>query len=196
MTYQRKYIPPHIKTIPANAERKFAGEIFDVYQWPQEMFDGSIATFEMLDRTDTVTTIAIKDNKIVLTYQKQPCKDWFYAYPGGRIDLTDDDELSGAKRELLEETGMEFANWKLIDAAQPYGKIDWIVYTFLATDFLRQSEQHLDGGEIIEIKEFSFADFKKLLDQPDTDALRFDFRKIEKLQSLDELKNLPSLYNY
>ena len=194
--YQRKYIPPHIKTIPKDAKLQFAGEIFDVYQWPQEMFDGSTATFEMLDRMDTVATIAIKDDKIVLAYQKQPRKDWFYAYPGGRIDKTDADELAGAKRELLEETGMEFANWKLIDATQPYGKIDWIVYTFLATDFVRQGQQHLDAGENIEVKEFSFEEFMQLLQQPSTDALRFDFRKIENLKSLDELKNLPSLYNY
>lgn len=37
----RKYIPENAKLIPAEAECKFRGELFDVYQWPQEMFDGS-----------------------------------------------------------------------------------------------------------------------------------------------------------
>ena len=84
----------------------FRGVIFDVYQWPQTMFDGSTETFEMLRRPDTVKIIAIKGDKIIITRQRQPRKDWFCTYPGGRIDPTDQNELAAAKRELREETGM------------------------------------------------------------------------------------------
>lgn len=194
--YKRQYLPPSIKTIPKQAERKFAGVLFDVYQWPQEMFDGSVETFEMLKRWDTVVVIAIKNDKIVLTYQKQPCKEWFYAYPGGRIDETDINELAGAQRELREETGMEFVNWRLIGANQPFAKIDWIVYTFLATDFLKQGSQDLDAGELIEIKEFDFAEFMDLLRMPNAESVRCDFSTIKDIGSLAELKGLPALYQY
>lgn len=196
LMYKRQYIPSDIKTIPKQAERRFVGVIFDVYQWPQKMFDGSVETFEMLKRWDTVVVIAIKGDKIILTYQKQPCKEWFYAYPGGRIDETDINELAGAQRELREETGMEFASWKLIGAKQPFAKIDWIVYTFLATDFLKQGQQDLDAGELIEVKEFSFAEFMDLLHVPSAESVRCDFDAIKDIKSLTELKDLPSLCQY
>lgn len=196
MKYKRQYLPPGVKTIPERAERKFAGKIFSVYQWPQEMFDGSVETFEMLKRWDTVIVVAIRDDKIVLTHQKQPQKEWFYGYPGGRVDDTDVDELAGARRELREETGMEFANWKLIDARQPLSKIDWIVYTFLATDFVGQGPQNLDAGELIEIEEFGFAEFVDVLQRPDARDLRFDFQGVNDIKSLEELKNLPALHRY
>ena len=99
----REYIPKSAKTIPDNAEMVFRGVIFDVYQWPQTMFDGSTETFEMLRRPDTVKIIAIKGDKIIIIKQRQPRKDWFYTYPGGRIDPTDRNELAAAKRELREE---------------------------------------------------------------------------------------------
>lgn len=194
--YRRKFIPQDAKLIPEQAELKFSGEIFDVYQWPQEMFDGSIEAFEMLDRTDTTIVIAIKDDKIIVTRQKQPRKDWFYAYPGGRIDKDDADELAGAKRELLEETGMKFANWKLINAKQPYTKINWIVYTFLATDFLEQGTQHLDAGEMIDVLELSFDGFVELLQRPDASDLQLNFIDYKQLKSLQDLIDLPALYSY
>lgn len=34
--------------LPPQAKKVFTGQIFDVYQWEQEMYDGSFETFEML----------------------------------------------------------------------------------------------------------------------------------------------------
>ena len=104
----RKYLPPTMKQIPVEAKCKFRGEIFDVYQWPQKMFDGTTKTFEMLKRDDTVTTVAVKNDKVVITYQTQPGQDWFYDLPGGRHDNPQEDELMAAQRGLKEETGKGF----------------------------------------------------------------------------------------
>lgn len=190
----RKYIPDFAHLIPSSAEKVFSGVIYDVYQWPQEVYDGSYETFEMLRRADTMKIIAIKDDKIVITRQKQPTKDWFYDYPGGRIDAEDADELAGAKRELLEETGMRFRDWKLINVHQPFNKIDWLVYTFLATDFIDQTAQKLDAGEKIEVEEASLEQIREYAEMPDSQYLRF--KGIEKIQSLDQLTSLPALYEY
>ena len=97
----REYVPSEILTIPENAELVFSGKIFDVYQWPQQLFDGTTETFEMLSRKDTVKIIAIKDDKVVITYQKQPRKDWFYDLPGGRNDNPEENELAASVREQL-----------------------------------------------------------------------------------------------
>lgn len=190
----RKYIPENVDLIPQQAELKFKGELFDVYQWPQEMFDGSMATFEMLRREDTVEVVAIKDDKIVVTYQTQPCQDWFYAYPGGRHDNPAENELDAAKRELREEAGMIFRDWKLVDVKQPYSKMDWLVYTFVATGFESQGDLILDAGEKIKVLEVTFDELQELAKKPNAKFLQPDWMKA--VQSIEEIKNLPALYNY
>lgn len=192
----REFVPMNVKLIPDQAKMVFRGKIFDVYQWPQKMFDGTTETFEMLKRADTVEIIAIKDDKIVITRQKQPRKDWYYAFPGGRADVEEENELVTAKRELREETGMEFRNWRLIKVVQPFAKVDWLVYTFLATDFIDQGEQELDAGEMIEVKEASFAEMVKLTKEPNARDLKVDWNGLDEIKSLDELKNLPAVYEY
>ncbi|MBR3230956.1 NUDIX hydrolase [Candidatus Saccharibacteria bacterium] len=189
----RKYTPDDTVLIPKNAKLVFSGKIFDVYQWPQELFDGTTETFEMLSRKDTVKIIAIKDGKIVITRQKQPRKKWFYDFPGGRNDSPKENELDAAKREMAEETGMVFRSWRLIEARQPFVKIDWMVYTFLATDFVAQGSQNLDGGELIEVEEVSFAQLKKLAN---TERRFLENKIIKAADSLDDLLNLPAVYNY
>ena len=190
----RKYIPPTAKLIPDEAKLQFAGEIFEVYQWPQEMFDGSVETFEMLRRPDTVKIIAIKDDKIVLTRQRQPRTNWFYDFPGGRVDADDADELAAAKRELCEETGLKCKNWKLIEAHQPFGKLDWIVYTFIATDVISEEAPKLDNGEEISILE---VDWQTLLEYSSNPKARYlTFPGMEKVGSIAELRELPAVYTY
>lgn len=190
----REFIPETARTIPEEAECKFRGGLFDVYQWPQELFDGSIATFEMLKRQDTVQIIAIKDNKIIVTYQTQPRQGWFYDYPGGRHDNPEENELDAAKRELREETGMSFREWRLIDVRQPFTKLDWLVYTFLALDFEGQGEQELDAGEMIKVEEMTFEELVKCSGMPNAKHLLPEF--VRKAGSIEGLEALPSLYRY
>lgn len=189
----REYVPSEILTIPENAELVFSGKIFDVYQWPQQLFDGTTETFEMLSRKDTVKIIAIKDDKVVITYQKQPRKDWFYDLPGGRNDNPEENELAAAKREMLEETGMTFRTWKLVEVKQPFMKLDWLVYTFIATDFIAQKPQKLDAGEQIKVKEISFEELKAITE---TEERFSKYSVIDRSPTLADLLNTPSLYNY
>lgn len=195
----RKYVPEGAKLLPEEAERVFSGKIYDVYQWPQEMFDGSTETFEMLRRADTVKVVAVltpeeleragfakaNQSQVIITKQEQPRKDCFYDYPGGRADAEDTDELAAAKREMLEETGMSFRNWKLIRVKQPFNKIDWLVYTFLATGFEGCKEQNLDAGEKIEVLALDFDKIAELARSSDGKYLR--------LQELSENWELESL---
>lgn len=204
---KRKFVPDFAKTIPEQAELKFHGVIFDVYQWPQEMFDGSVQTFEMLGRPDTVKILAVLSEeeakqlknapvskkpgpKIIITKQEQPRKDCFYDYPGGRMDAEDADELTAAKRELLEETGLKMRDWKLIRVEQPFSKTDWLVYTFLATGLEGQTTQSLDAGEKIELIAMSFNEAVGLAKTPESRFLEEEFDSLEKLQAM------PELYKY
>lgn len=185
----RTIIPKNAKLIPAQATLVFKGQIFDVYQWQQELFDGSNATFEMLKRPDTLKVIAIKDDKIVLLDEQQPGHDSFYDFPGGRHDYENESELEAAKREVLEETGMSFANWKLVKINQPHSKIDWLVYIFVASDFIDQQKPKLDAGEKIETKLVDLNELKSLLNSP---KARYNANDIlDQCNTIEDLLNLP-----
>lgn len=144
--------PKSKQPIPEHAKRVFKGVIFDVYQWEQEMYDGTKRTFEKLKRADTVTVFSVlPDGKILLTEQEQPGNDEpFLAAIGGRID-EGEDILSAAKRELLEESGYEAKEFILWDSQQPTAKIEYAVYTFVAKGLKKVAEMNLDRGEKIKL---------------------------------------------
>lgn len=185
----RTIIPKNAKLIPENAKRVFKGKIFDIYQWQQKMFDGSFETFEILKRPDTVKVIAIKDGKIIICEEQQPNTGVFFDVPSGRHDVENESELDAAKREVLEETGMTFSDWKLISVEQPHTKIDWFVYTFLATDFISQAEQNLDAGEKITVLQKSLEETLDLAKDPSNRYIPVGI--LSQAKSIDELVNLP-----
>jgi 8-oxo-dGTP pyrophosphatase MutT (NUDIX family) len=148
--------------LPKNANLKFKGEIFEVWQWEQKMFDGSVEIFEKLRRPDTAQVIPIVGNKILIQKQRQPDKlKSFISIPGGRCELNEK-PLNSAKRELLEETGYASKKWKLFKKQNPVNKIIWTVYTYIARDCFYKQKPELDAGEKIITKLVSFDEFLML----------------------------------
>lgn len=158
----QKVIPKDSVLVPDVAERAFKGQIYDVYQWPQELFDGSNETFEMLKRTDTVSVIAIVDNKILVLNEEQPHLGGRQNFPGGRVDYSDESILAAAKREILEETGYSFKNWRLVRVWQPHTKIEWFVHVLLAWEVDNVQPTKHDPGEKITIEKLSLEQVKEL----------------------------------
>jgi len=163
--------------IPENAKKVFEGVIFDVYQWEQEMYDGSFSTFEMLKRPGTVEILVVTDKgKIMIQHQRQPDKDESFLCPvGGRVD-PGEDPLTAAKREMLEETGYEADEWELLHEVNPMSKIDWKMSVFIARNIKQVSEQHLDAGEKIDLLEVDFDEFIQLVDQAKIRRIEQDLR--------------------
>lgn len=185
--------PKSKQPIPEFAKKVFSGKIFDVYQWEQELFDGSKAVFEKLKRSDTVVVFPVlPDGKIILTEQEQPGKEPFIGATGGRVD-EGENVLDAAKRELLEESGYAADRFILWDAQQPFSKIDWAVYTFIAKGIKKVSGPHLDAGEKIKLKPVTFEEllqfgadehfYEKEIIFKLFEA-RFDGKKREELQQL------------
>lgn len=151
--------PKSKQPIPENAKRVFKGVIFDVYQWEQEMYDGTKATFERLKRPDTVVVFGVlPDGKILLTEQEQPGRGPFIGATGGRVD-EGEDILEAAKRELLEESGYTAEEFILWDAQYPVGKIDWVVFTFVAKGLKKVADMDLDAGEKIKLLPLTLDEF-------------------------------------
>lgn len=179
----QRSLPPKAHVIPAEAEKVFEGVIFDVYQWQQEMFDGTVETFEMLKRPDTVVVVAIdENNKIVVIDEEQPGGVTRYnSLPKGRVDNKDETTLSAAKREMLEETGMEFSDWYLLQISQFQSKIEWFVYVYVAQNKIAQHEPVHDAGEKISVKTVEFEELKNT-----NNTIDRDIKAIKESSDLEE----------
>ncbi len=185
-----KVIPEDSVLLPDAAQLVFQGMIFDVYQWPQQLFDGSEHTFEMLKRPDTVSAICVVDDKLLIINDEQPHLGSRQSFPGGRVDPDDAGIRSAAEREVLEETGYSFKNWRLIKVWQPYRKMEWFIHVWLAWEVSGRREPRLDAGEKIGLKLVDFATLKGLVMQR-TGYLGDSVSIFEDLESLDRLLSLP-----
>lgn len=154
------------ENLPKNAKRVFKGIIFDVYQWEQEMLDGSKATFEAISRPPTVDVITIVGDKILLNKEEQPFLGEFVDVQGGICD-ENEEPLFTAKRELLEETGYESNTWELY-YSHPYivKKLLWGHYIYVAKNAKKVTGQNLDnGGEKIEPLLVTFDEFLEIAEK-------------------------------
>lgn len=185
--------PASKQPIPDSAQRVFKGKLFDVYQWDQELFDGKKIVFEKLKRPDTVNVIPITTSgEIILGEQEQPGTVPFIGCLGGRLD-EGEEPLEAAKRELLEETGMEAEQWILWDSTQLTDKIDWAIYAFIAKGCRKIKEQNADAGEKIKLKFVTFDEFLKITAQDnfrDAEIALRVFRSISNPIKFEEMKKL------
>ncbi len=149
--------------IPPNAEKVFTGKIFNVYQWEQEMFDGSKQTFEKLTRPDTASVIAVtKEGKILITDQEQPGTRKAFCLPGGRVDVGEI-PIETVKRELREETGYTGEDWIIFREFARYSKIDYCFYVYISRGVIKHVDPKLDPGEKIDVQGVSFDEFIDVL---------------------------------
>ena len=164
--------PASKQPIPEHAKCVFEVKIFSVYQWEQEMFDGSTEIFEKLRRPDTVGIVPITpDGKVVVSFQEQPGLEPFCGLLGGRVD-PGETFLEAAERELLEEAGMQAEVLEPWIVFQPVEKIDWAISIFIARGCQKAQAPNLDAGEKITIKTIEFEEFLAM-------AVREDFRDVE-----------------
>ena len=127
------------------------------------MFNGSLATFEAIKRCSSVRVIAIQNNKIILNKEKQPGSKEVLGTFGGQINKNET-PLQCAKRELLEESGLESKDWELLYKKEQYPeKMDFIVYVYVARNCKKIKKPKLDPGEKIKNIEVSFNEFVRIM---------------------------------
>ena len=153
------------KPMPDNAKMVFKGQIFEVWQWEQKLYDGSTTTFERLRRPNTVLIVPTTKDRVIVVDEEQPDSGVFLTTPAGRLE-EEELPLEGAKRELKEETGYESSDWELLMEVHPVSKMEWTIYVYVARGCTKTAEQQLDAGERITAREVSFEEFLTLTDDP------------------------------
>lgn len=156
--------PSLTKKIPEHAERVFKGILHDVYQWQQELFDGTFTTFEAIKKHNAATVLATtKDKKIIVNFEEQPNRVPFIAIPGGIIE-PNETMLENAKRELEEETGYVSKDWNLWFSFDIMlnSKIEWLCEIYIAKNSQKVGKVKFDAGEKIETKLLNFGEFLEI----------------------------------
>lgn len=178
--------------LPEKAIKVFDWLIFDVYQWEQEMFDGSYKTFEKLKRNDTIDILVVTpDEKILILEEEQPwrepfiwlvwwtCEDW-------------EDPIYTAKRELLEETGLICNDIKLFKSYTISSKIDYKSNFYIASNPKQVWIQNLDVWEKIKIKYVTWEEFLDIIsdDKFRVKEVALEFLRYIYLWKENELKKM------
>ncbi|MEI8338041.1 MAG: NUDIX hydrolase [bacterium] len=151
--------------IPAHAKKVFQGTRWNVFQWEQEMFDGTKQTYETIHRMNSVIIFPVIDKEILILEEEQPHwgKKAFTLVAGGLEK--GENIFEGAKRELEEETGLVFKDLYLIGISQEAPNVGHYSYTFVAKNVIGEKLQELDPGERITVKKVSFSELISLAKQ-------------------------------
>lgn len=185
-------VPKTIQPIPNTAKCVFKGEIFEIWQWEQQLFDGTSAVFEKAVRQPSVGILPVTtDHKIIVTYQQQPGMQPFVSLVGGVVDPDEEIEVA-AHRELLEETGTRAESLEFWYSYQLSTKIEWPIYQFIARGCSRNVPVQLDAGEKISLREVSWDEFLEivLLDNfRDTKVTMLLLKAMRNPQELSKIKD-------
>lgn len=187
---------PHYRksTIPEHAKKVFEGVIFDVYQWEQELYDGSQATFELVNRPDTAVVYPVmEDGRIMLVEDEQPNREVLLRSPSGRVEEGETPE-EATRRELLEEVGVRVGTIELFYTEQREPKVDHIIYVFIAKGCKKVQEPQVEAGEKITPKIVSFDELVQHALKNELDGRGFRTRALEAINDAEKMKLLKTQF--
>ena len=110
--------------------------------------------FYILNTRDWINIVALTpDKKVLMVSQyRHGSGEVALETPGGAVDLKDHSTLEAAKRELLEETGYEAAEWHSLGQVQPNPAIlNNTCHYFLALGAKKVADLKLDEAEELEV---------------------------------------------
>ncbi len=149
----------NLKETQIDTQLVYEGGFIQVHKDNVLLPDGKTSTREYLKHPGAVAVIAILDNgNLIMERQfRYAPQQEFIELPAGKIDH-EEDTLTTAQRELLEETGYVASEWTHLSSAWPcIGYADERMEYYLARGLTHQGRQ-LDDGEFLEVFELSPAD--------------------------------------
>jgi ADP-ribose pyrophosphatase len=145
-------VPSDLTEHFVSGERVYDGGLLKVHRDVVRLPDGSQSAREYIRHPGAVAVVPLFDDGTVLLERqfRYPHRRAFIEVPAGKLD-PGEPPLETAKRELLEETGYEAAEWTrlgLMHTAIAY--TDEAISLFLARKLSRRGAVKLDPGEFLE----------------------------------------------
>jgi ADP-ribose pyrophosphatase len=149
----------HLKESRVDGHLAYDGSFLKVQHDTVRLPDGKNTTREYIKHPGAVVILPFfEDGSVLLERQfRYPLDQVFIEFPAGKID-PDEDSLTCAKRELLEETGYTATDWRFlctIHNAIAYSDEHLDIY--LARG-LTAGESRLDEGEFLDVVTAPLAD--------------------------------------
>jgi ADP-ribose pyrophosphatase len=119
-----------------------------------ELPNGKVIEGTVFEFRNWVTVLALtKQQEVVLIRQyRHGAQKVIVELPGGVMDAEDESPLFAARRELQEETGYTSNRMIQVGCVSPNPAMQTnLIYSFLALDAEKVSDQHLDEAEDIEV---------------------------------------------
>ena len=149
------------------AETRYEGRIVSVREETFRYPDGGTADREIVVHPGAVAVIAHDDEHVYLVRQpREPVGEpALLELPAGKLDVEGESPLETAKRELVEEIGVEAAEWrelKRIYTSPGFAREE--VWIYLATG-LREVDHEPDPDERIEVVRWPLAGLDRAIEE-------------------------------
>jgi len=183
---------PNVRVI--SSRTVFRGPVFTVVSDKVREPGGITARRDVIRHSGSVVVLAVEESRseprVLLERQyRYAANDYLWELPAGRVD-PGEDELAGAKRELLEETGYTASSWTraLKFYASP-GFLDETMAIYLARE-LHKGKAQPEEDEVIEARLWPLSSALRMIER---DVIR-DGKTITGLLWFSDLKKREKAY--
>lgn len=151
-----------MKTKVNNRSIVYHGKVFELIRENITLENGTTTDVEYIEHPGAAAIVPfLGDNRIVMLRQyRHALKKYIWEIPAGTLD-PEEEVISCARRELVEETGYSAGQWHRLGEITPVpGYSNERIHIFLARE-LEPAVQNLDADEVIEVQE---VDFRKTME--------------------------------
>ena len=137
-----------------SSEEIYSGKIVHLYRDTVRLPNGRQAIREVMRHAGAAAVVPLTDdgNVILVRQYRYPFAQVMLEIPAGKLDAGED-PLDCAKRELLEETGVDAKEFVYLGAFYPsVAMLDEVIHLYLARDFSRASAK-LDADEFLHVEQ-------------------------------------------
>ena len=134
-------------------EEIFDGIILHVVRDTVELSNGNSTIREVIRHIGAVCVIPVTENNEVIVERqyRYPLDRVILEIPAGKLDAPDEDRLSAAQRELMEETGYTADEWTEIGDFHPAPAYSDEYITMYMARGLHKGKQDLDEDEFLDV---------------------------------------------
>lgn len=137
-----------------SSEEIFKGKIVHLFRDTVRLPNGKEATREVMRHAGAAAVVPLTDDgDVILVRQyRYPFAQVMLEIPAGKLD-SGEDPLVCAKRELLEETGVDAKEFVYLGAFYPsVAMLDEVIHLYLARNFTK-GEANLDADEFLHVEQ-------------------------------------------